>query len=289
QALMTAMGHRGSKTLFFLLSKRVPLAELRSLTRPWSDPQRALAAQAVLLHVANLVPARKDADPSWDDETMAYLDAIHRVWAELGGHFSDRIIPPTRQWHRGMRPTAFPSRRIAGISHVVTDEWTHGGVFRALARRCRDFADDELSEKTLRTQIKTLESLIACEAPGDHWARRHTIGGKRLESPSRLIGQAQARSVIFNALLPLVLLHARANRDRPLAKWAQSAIRHFPALAENTVTRFMKYRVFGTADPPPSLFRREFRHQALFHIFTACCDHSTTSCERCAFFSRLKS
>lgn len=288
QALMTAMGHRGSKTLLFLLAKRVPVGELRALTRPWRGRARVLAAQAVLLHVANLVRPAPERDPAWDEETAAYLDAIHRVWAELGGHYADRLIPPTAKWHQGTRPVNFPSRRIAGISHLFFGDLAgDGGLFPTLMRRLGDFAAQGTDAKTLKRQLRDLQTLLAVDDPEDHWARRHTLGGKRLAAPVKLIGESRARSVIFNALLPLALLWVKRERARPLRAWINAALRVFPPLEENTVTRFMKYRLFGTPEPPKALFRTEMRHQALFHIFTDCCDHVTTSCAQCAFFARL--
>jgi hypothetical protein len=288
QALLTAMGHRGSKTLFFLLAKRVPIAELRALTRPWTGRARALAAEAVLLHVANLIRPQPQTEPTWDEETMAHVDALHRVWAELGGHFSDRLIPQTAKWHQGIRPVNFPSRRIAGLSHLAVGEVAgEEGLFTALMRRCEEFAESGRDGKIIQRQLGDLVALLAVDEPSDHWARRHTLGGKRLAKTVRLIGEGRARSVLFNALLPLAILWAKRRRRRRVLEWAHAALREFPALEENTVTRFMKYRLFTTTNPPKSLFRREMRQQALFHIFTDCCDSVTTSCDQCAFFARL--
>lgn len=285
QALLTAMGHRGSKTLLFLLAKRVPVAELRSLIQPWKGNARALAAQSVLLNVANLVNPLTDEEASRDKEIIEHIDSLNRVWAELGGHFTDRVIPPTPQWHRGMRPASFPERRIAGVANLVIGE---RGLFANLLDRCRDFADAKPDDKQIQKQIKELVGLIAVDSPNDHMAWRHTIAGKRLASAQRLIGESQAKSVVFNALLPLLALWAKREKERALREWANAALLAFPALSENTVTRFMKYRLFGLPDPPKSLFKTEMRQQALFHVFTDCCDHTTTSCEQCAFFARLR-
>jgi hypothetical protein len=186
-----------------------------------------------------------------------------------------------------MRPASFPERRIAGVSRLLVGEDSGDGLFASLMKLCRDFAEDELKEKTLRGQIKALVALLAVDEPNAYWARRHTVGGKRLTKPQRLIGEASARSVVFNALLPLALLFAKREKDSALRLWASEALRVFPPLNENSVTQFMKYRLFGTPDPPKSLFKTELRQQALFHVFTDCCNHVTTSCAQCAFFARL--
>lgn len=288
QALFAAMGQRASKTLFFLLAKRVPAAELRALTRPWSGRARLIAAQAVLLHVANLVRPAPPAAPLWDDETMSLVDAMNRVWAEVGGHFTDRVIPATAKWHTGVRPASFPSRRIAGLAHLCVGSHTGGeGLFAALREACLPFLPQGRDAKTLRGQIEHLVERLTVEDQGDHWAWHHTLGGKRMARPAALIGDERARSVLFNAFLPLLLLWAKRARERGLFEWTLAALRAFPALGENSVTRFMKYRVIGTPAPPKSMFRTEMRQQALFHIFTDCCDHVTTTCDHCAFFSRL--
>ena len=116
QAMLTAMGHKGGKTLFFLLAKRAPVEELKLFLARTPAQELADAVEAVLLHVANLAsPARAAGatgepcdGPPLDDETQAYLDRLGKWWSALGGYYGDRIIPPTRRWFAGIRPASFP-------------------------------------------------------------------------------------------------------------------------------------------------------------------------------------
>ena len=115
QALMTSMGHKANKGLFFLLSKRAPLAELADYLRDIGRDRAVPMFQALLLHIARLAP---DATGDADAETADYLARIGPIWERFHGYFSDRLIPPTRQWITGVRACEFrasPSGRASPI------------------------------------------------------------------------------------------------------------------------------------------------------------------------------
>jgi hypothetical protein len=99
-----------------------------------------------------------------------------------------------------------------------------------------------------------------------------------------LIGQDRAMSMVFNAVLPVMLLHSRHMGDDQLEKYLWRLHDNFPALQENTITRYMRNRLFGGAPDRPGLnFRLEAQNQALIHIFHQCCANSELTCEHCIF------
>lgn len=307
QAVMTSMGHKGGKTLFFLLSKRVPLEELKQYMASVPLPQLPLALESVLLHVAQLAqptrPARKNsgttdllspADESasagacsgelLDEETLTYLDRLHCFWSQYSGYYQDRILPPTRRWFGSVRPVNFPTRRIAGVARLLSNFDFRRGLVSTFVSRLEDSrARQPKTSRDFKREIAQLSLLFA--AQGDsYWSRHYTIGGRPSPRSMQLIGDDRALSVLYNALLPMTLLYAREEGKTTLEEYVWRLHEHFPALPENTVTRYMRHRLFGVAGSAPGItFRFEKHNQALFQVFQECCSNTSLTCEDCIF------
>lgn len=301
QAIMTAMGYKGGKTLFFLLAKRTPVEELKDYLRDVPLTELPIALESLLLHVANLAApsVKKDSKPTdmlddgcggspLDVETLAYVNRLHQHWHQLAGYFQDRIIPPTRRWFGSVRPVNFPTRRIAGIARLLANFDFRLGLVESFSNRVRDAAARQpKSSRDFKREITQLSLLFAAEGDS-YWATHYTFGGKPAAKPMQLIGEDRAMSVLYNALLPISILHAREQRDGALEKFIWRLHEHFPALPENAVTRFMRHRLFGSAGPPAGLnFRFEKHNQALFQVFHECCNNAALTCEDCIFARQM--
>lgn len=284
QALMSAMGLKGTKALFFLLSKRAPIDELLDYSSEFEGQERAERIEAALLHVAGLAP-RGDSEPAaeYDSETMAYLNRVNAHWAEISGYFSDRLISPTRRWHSGTRPANFPERRMAGVAHFVIRNARGCGFFEEYMERLGAMRPKESDPRSLKTYLKMLEASLMVDAPGDYWARRYTLQAKPASRPMSLIGASQARSIIFNSLLPMTILHARGKNDLEQERFLWRLHDRFPPLESNNIVRFMRQRLFGEHPRGKSLLLAEPTLQGLFQVFQSCCGNRERDCDTCFF------
>lgn len=295
QAVMAGMGQRGGKTLYFLLAKRTPIAELARYLRDTSAPEIAGALESLLLHTANLATtaARTDAEAP-DDATRAYLARATSHWDGLSTYFDDRIIPPTRRWFDGVRPQSFPGRRLAGVARWLADSDFRRGLLDSLLRRLAEARDRQPRTATeFRREIAALATLFEAATAGPdpedaYWSRRYTLGGKPAARPMRLIGEDRSLSILYNALLPNALAAARTRGDRALEEFVWRLHENFPALPANAITRHMAARLFGPAGPPPAVadLRWEKSAQALLHVFHRCCDDATRTGADCLFAGR---
>lgn len=307
QALMAAMGYKGGKTLFFLLAKRTPLEELKAYLSNVCEAELPLALEALLMHVANLVPLSSYLQQGeggvqsdllgapdkvcgaalLDEETQAYLNQLHRWWGELAGYFHDRLIPPTRRWFAGVRPVNFATRRIAGMARLLARFEMRKGLLAGV-RRPFGLAMQRapFTPRQWHREIEALIKLFVVE-DNSYWSTRFTLGGKRSVQALQLIGKERAASVVVNAVVPMLLLDARQGCDAAFEEFVWQLYGHFPALNQNAVTRFMSHRLFGPTPPEWLDTRREATNQALFHIFHDCCNNSALSCEECRFFKGL--
>lgn len=291
QAVMTAMGYKGGKTLFFLLAKRTPLAELADYLRGVASPELPVAIESVLLNVANLVPAAPTqgcascaGQQPLDEDTQAHLNRLNRWWSELSGYYTDRIIPPTRRWFGSVRPVNFPTRRAAGVARLLANYDFRRGLLRAFTGVMeQSMQRNPQTSRDFKREIANLAMLFETE-DDSYWSTRFTFGGKESTHKMQLIGEDRAASILFNALLPMLLLHARKQGNEALEAYLWRLFEHFPALPENATTKFMRQRLFADVQPPFMNFRFEKSNQALFQVFHDCCNNNALTCDDCVLY-----
>ena len=303
QAIMTAMGYKGGKTLFFLLAKRVPIEELKIFLREVALTDLAVTLEAILLHTSNLVPPTPDQakqapcpsadllgdglvsnEISDDASRDKYLNSIHERWQQYQALFLDRVLPASRRWFSSVRPVNFPMRRIAGVAQLLAHFDFRRGLLQHFIFRLQDSMDRQAkTSRDFRREIKCLAGLFETHNQ-TYWNDHYSFNSKQTASSMQLIGEDRALSVLYNAFLPLALLHAREQNRPELETYLWRLHENFPALPENTVTRFMRRRLFGASGGMDGVtFRLEKDNQALFQIFHECCSDQTLSCEECIF------
>lgn len=278
QALMTTLGHKSGKALYFLLAKRAPIAELVDHASECLPGERVRLIEAILYHVANLVPGADRTEPL-DEQSQAYLDSLNRHWSRVAGYFADRIIPSTRRWYAGIRPVNFPCRRLAGVAHLIAQRLDLGLVGSILDLLWRS-VPERRDRKSVKRVTDRLSQVLSVQT--DHyWTRRFVWGGKIAAHPQSLIGDGQARSILFNAVLPIALLWARERGETEPEAIVFSLWRNFPRLPPNQVVRLMRDRLFGDSDQFTGLLATEHRNQALFQIFNDGCNNRMADCSQC--------
>jgi hypothetical protein len=278
QALMTALGHKSGKALYFLLAKRAPIVELADHVTDCASNERARLIEAIFYHVGNLMPGGERTDPL-DEPSLAYLDELNRHWSRVAGYFTDRIIPPTRRWYTGIRPVNFPCRRLAGVAHLLA-QWLDRGVVDAALETLRGNAPASPDRKSVKRMVDGLSQQLSVQVE-HYWRHRYVWGGKIAAHAQSLIGEGQTRSILFNALLPVALLWAREHSEGAQEAAVFGLWRNFPRLPENQVVRLMRERLFGDSERFGALLTTEHRNQALFQIFNDCCNNRMADCSQC--------
>lgn len=286
QTIMTGQGFKSSKTLYFLLSKRAPVEELFEHGRDFPREERTDFFLATLLHVANLADVQPDALAEFDDESQAYLQRIRDYWRAVRPYFSDRLIPPTRRWFAGVRPAGFPQRRLAAVAILlarIADR--REPLYDHFREAVRNSVNAPLERpREAREFWKKLIAPILVDDDRHYFATRFTLGGKK-QKPQALLGEPAAASLIFNVMLPMVVVEAREKRDRALEKAAMALVYTHPALEKNSIVRFMENRLFGDTAIMKSLASREIIQQSMLKIFADCCSHNERTCDDCTFLA----
>jgi hypothetical protein len=273
QALLTSLGQKTAKTLYFLLSRRVPVDELLSTVHDVPPAEQGIAMEAILLGVANLLPPNDDTIRPDDEPAQAHAAAIRSWWAQYRGMFRDRILPPTRRWIGQTRPPGFPCRRIAAYAAILARAPASGLLGDLVLTRIRSLATIKPSTARAWKAAAHQASRWMVVTEHEYWDRHCSWGGKPLPHRVALLGDDQADAMAFNALLPWSLLQAENTGDGHLAQFLRDLYTQFPSLPANAVTRYMENRLFGGKAPPDIPMKLERYRQGLLQMFADCCDH----------------
>lgn len=283
QALMTGMGYKSNKTCYFLLSKRAPLDELFDFAHDVSsDSEKAALLLAVLLGTSNLLPSPEELSPQ-SNEAVHFHASLWAKWSSYRTYFTDRMMPPTKRWFAGMRPQGFPSRRLAAVGILLIRLMQSGGDLFAPLEAQLAAAPEGGTPKEWSAFFKSFDELIMVSQPDHFFSRHYTFAGKTVK-PEALLGQPAARGLLFNVVLPLLILKARSEKNTKQDALCWSALSVFPTLGENAVTKMMTRRLFAESGLEKSFCKNELKQQALYKIFQDCCSWNERTCDNCTFF-----
>ncbi len=284
QSLMTGQGFKSSKTLYFLLSKRTPLAEMLEYARDFPSEEREHFFLSAFMNVAQILPHQLDLLEELDEESRLYYERSQEIWKQIRPYFSDRLIPPTKRWFSGMRPAGFPPRRFAAVA-ILLGRLTNAQdpLFENLKADILAF-DPGAKPKEQREFWKRMTERVQVDGEGRYFATHFTFGGKKIRHQA-LLGEPAARSLIFNVFLPLAILDARRSKNKTLEAKAWQVVDIYPALEKNSVVKFMERRLFGDDGLQKGLLKREIFQQAFLKIFSDCCASNERTCDNCTFLA----
>lgn len=265
-----------SRPLMFILGSHVAIDELWSyVCGIENNEELTLAVESILLHVSNLLPSEAD---SFDGESLAYLDALRKQWLNFSGWYGDRVMKPSKSWHGGMRPATFPERRLAGVARLLTRRRRYNGLLAGFVSEVHAFRQAQpTTASDFRKTCKGLIQALTVEGEGSFWGDHFSFGGKKLTAPQQLIGSSVASSLLFNVVLPYVIIHARAKGDSVLEDFVFRLLSHWPPLSDSSQMRRMRERLFGAS--APTKVRLELHQQGLYWLDqTYCANHPCAEC-----------
>jgi len=263
QGVMAALGYAKNKLPFQELARRLPLSILTSSTQGKISDEECLARQqGLLLGTAGLLPSQR---PNWHQANKKddkWVDKLERVWASS----RQAKTMSENDWHFfKVRPTNFPTRRIAAMSHLIL-RYTEKGMFEEVVNKVRDSHED--------AGYRELERALMVTTNG-YWASHFDFGlASRLVLPS-LLGGRRAADIVVNVLLPFTFAWSNLNCQPELAKRAFGLFRFYPKLAANTLERHMSNQLGLSRN----LVNSAQRQQGLIHIYKTLC--SQGKCDAC--------
>ena len=276
EAVMRGLGSTGHRQHFQELARTVSWGQTQDCLGGVPAPARRLAAEALLLGVAGLLPDLDHAD-RFDDGTRRYVEDLHAHW--LGFPVTVR----QRAWHTvnwrqpNVRPANSPERRLAGMAGLL--DACHGTtLLDASAALCRASAAGNAKPREL---CNGLTALLTCGGPS-YWTRRARFGSRQ-GRPQHLVGAGRALTVVVDALLPVLLLFAQHHADTSLRDTILACYEAAPRLPDNHALRYMQRRLLGDDPALLPLVAGARQQQGLLQVLTDYCGNDEGDCQGCDF------
>jgi len=262
--LLTALGYSQNQEAFAALARLLSYRRLRQALAASSPRSRVVAAEALLLGSAGLLPSQHPcATPP-----PPYVADLERRWRRLSNLALPEGGEPTPwMWKmEGLRPDNHPVRRTAGAARLLLR--AEEGIFRYLLASLEPAAD----ENGLRPLIE------AWTAPAEgFWCCHHDLLRPASRPPGALIGRGRALEILVNAVLPLAVAWGEREGDGSLARRSLALYRRLPSPGAYGATAFLRKNLRrARSRTAPSYARYQ---QGLLHIFRNYCTQG--GCGRC--------
>ncbi|MCG2676836.1 DUF2851 family protein [bacterium] len=286
--IMIGLGYKGLKGEFLELAQRVTIKDIRGILQKATVKEKVKSLQALFFGVSGLLP--EVPQKGYDRESTRYLQKLRKLWERMPKRFQTRVMEPQGWRSLQMRPANLPSRRIAGVSHLLAS-YSNRNIFN-------------LFKKAIINQKILLQYLLRVFNPEEenYWSYRYTWGGRRKKRPVRLIGKERVVIILVNALIPAMLAYARKKEDRGLEEILHRIYTSQPSSGNDRVTKFVTHHLFGKkkinkealrfAQEPCFFtpFKNSARHQqALYQIFNDYCGNEKVGCTHCNLTAILHS
>lgn len=243
ERMFAGLGYAKNQKAMTTLAHRVPLA----ISRQFGNP---LDLEALYLGVSGLLPKPGDllqSDRATADHVMDMRDRFVRIQLELDFPVMDRDA-----WHYfRLRPANFPPLRVAQGA-AISRQLLNRNPIETLLRVISDINPLAALKRTLRV------------SPDSFW-ETHVRLEKSCKPHNAAIGKERCLNLIVNAVVPVLLLYARQENDKPLENVILDLMRLIPA-EKDSITR-----IFGRLGFRP---RSAFIAQGLHQLYRTRCSEA---------------
>jgi hypothetical protein len=278
EAVLRSLGSTGYRQQFQQLAGLIPWLELHDYLPTVPIAMQGLAAEAVLLGLAGMLPQEREAIVALDREAQHYSELLRRLWQDVPHSIQQRAwrdVGIRRQPQ--VRPSNTPERRLAAMAHVLVRSH-HTNLLQAALSQCQAVVE-QTRPATAQALCKALMGLFVVPV-ASYWTTHSRLGG-RTGKPQRLIGTQRALTLVVDAVLPVLLLSTPA--AAPLHTALLACYQAAPRLPQNYLLRYMARRLLGDDPGLLALVRGARQQQGMLQIFYDYCDNDEGSCQGCDF------
>lgn len=269
--IMEALGYSKNQRPFRKLAQLLPV---EVIFRELFEQQQSslMNIQALLFGVAGLLPSQDPKLLIKDEATLDFVDQLEAYWQNIQPRIG--VTPMSKeawQFFR-LRPTNFPTRRLAAASYILT-RFLKFGLLETFLK-----IFDGLKNNPDKI-IEEIEKLFICSTDS-FWADHYLFSQAQIfRKQATLIGIDRARDISVNIVLPVLLAFAEETENGHLKSTISQVYHQYPKLSPNQITGYMS-KLLLTNDPRS--INTALKQQGLIHLYKMYCKNK--ACERCFEF-----
>lgn len=279
EAVLRALGSTGHRQPFQRLAAHVRWQDLQDYLQTLPLTDRTVAAEALLLGLAGILEQTHRDRFSMDVETQRYLDVLYHFWTTCPLAIRQRAWSHVTWRQPHVRPANAPERRLAAMAQLLAQH-ADTTLLEVALIRCR-----EVPGHTPASAVRRLYAALVGLFDGldrSYWCERSTWGGCKVRA-RRLIGVQRARTIVVDAVLPVLLLAAQDHHQGVLQTSLLACYQAAPRLPDNALLRYMARRLLGHDDTLRAVVTGARQQQGILQIFYDHCDHDEGDCQGCDF------
>lgn len=273
EAVLRALGATGYRQHFQDLARGVLWQELQDALDGVAVSERGLAAEALLLGLAGILPPATAMVQEMDEATQHYLSEVQAHWQGCPPALRQRAQRSVAWRQPHVRPANTAERRLAGMARLLA-QYRGTNLLDVGVSWCRTVA-------TAGALCRALTGMFDLSAPS-YWTQRARLGGRQGKA-QRLIGRARALTVVVDAVLPVLLLFAHQGGDSVLQTRLLTCYHAAPHLPDNHLLRYMSRRLLGRDPALLSLITGACQQQGMLQVFDDFCGNDEGDCQGCEF------
>jgi hypothetical protein len=279
EAIMRSLGSAGYRLHFQHLARLLPWHTLQTCLADVPAVQQPVAAEALLFGLAGMIGPDRDTPATADAETEQYLETLLRWWTAFPSAVRARAWQAVNWRQTAGRPANTPERRLAAMARLLA-QYQGTDLLAAALARCHSWSGrgNVAAARALRRALEALFGL-----PGGSYWNRHTRLGSRPLAAQRLIGVQRSRTMVIDAVLPVLVLAAQQRGDSALQDSLLACYRTAPRLPDNALLRYMARRLLGNDPALLDLVSGAPQQQGVMQIFYDHCDKNEGDCQGCDF------
>ncbi len=261
QGIMEALGYSKNQRQFLKLSLKMPVETIWEIIRTYAAEKQELIAQSLLFGAAGFL--REEGRTT----SSEYVRKLRKMWQRLLQMFDFEPLPVHEWQFFRLRPSNFPTIRIAGMAHLVVVFHERGFHAQLLDI----FLNKKVSPGKLARQVR---DLFVVEARGywqNHYQFENELTTHAQFHLKHIIGNSRANEIVMNVIFPLLLAFAEETEDEELAIQIREAYLQSPKLQENTILRQMKEQILSPDQEKLAIVTSAARQQGLIHIYKHFC------------------
>lgn len=261
QGVMEALGYSKNQRQFLKLALKMPVETMWEIIRTYAAEKQDLVAQSLLFGAAGFL------DDQSRGTSSEYVRRLRKMWQHFSQLFDFEPLAAHEWQFFRLRPTNFPTIRIAGMAHLVVAFHERGFHARL---------SDLISVKDASPQklAKQIRDLFLVESQGywrNHYQLENEIAAHASFHLKHLIGRSRANEIAVNVIFPVLLVFAEETEDEELMVRIKETFLQTPKLQENKVIRQMKEQILSPDKEKLSLVASAARQQGLIHIYKHFC------------------
>lgn len=241
-ALFRSFGMPVNTTPFEILALLVPFSLLLRNKSDLFRTEALLFGKAGMLHTS--IP----------EDT--YVQGLHREYARFSAKLGDQTVPLQSWKFMRMRPSSFPSLRIAQLSAFIREHYPPHQLVEA------------------RPTLHELQKLFRIRA-GDYW-NNHFRFGKVSGSGSKFLGRQFIHTLIINAIVPYTFLFGKTNHKQVYCDYAIQLLEQIPPEHNVVLKNWSKFGLIST---------NAFDSQSLLYLHKKYCMEKR--CLECQFGNNM--